>query len=436
MLEAIDTLRQIDAGEYRGIGSQLVSLGDEVDLPGNVVRPSRDNGLGIVGKYLASTATGIAQEVSLETRLLTSPVENGKVVDTRTLAWLLAGRDAQRNGQTDASGLEADQFVFTARDIISDAIKTTAEVSKMEILQGSKKSATNWRSLFEGLVKASTFGSGFQPRIITSLGGYGGEAPLAAPFNILPGLELSETLRDAGYDPTMTVTSAAQYGVECNDLEPEQASQNWSATYDAYQQLLGRFYPEAEDTTAFETLWPGGLEGYPEKLVEAARDCCQNNESLRATAEQYGADSDDFVRYMLSHTQAFRDWQPTPESPFVIKVGAPSEVRFSRWQEEVIEQALPLAEGFVPNSISGDNTRYGQISLYYPRVGNRPPYYPDSDGEPRLAGSYPTDFEDFLWSIPDGNPSLRRYDDLGQNLEKTRVKPNQYLALFSEAQDE
>jgi hypothetical protein len=424
MLEVTNTLRQIDAGEYRGVGSQLVALGDKVDVPGP--RPTRDNGLGMVGRYLTNCAFDAAAEVDIKP--ITSPAENGRVVDVRTLAWLLIGREAQASGQVDAAGLEAKEFAFTARDIISDALKTTDDVSKMEVLRGGKKSATNWRSLFEGLVKAKVFGAAFQPRIVTSLGGYDGQVPLAAPFNVLPGLELAESLRSRGYEPTMTVASAARYGVECNGLDPSGANENWDTTRRSYQQLVSEFYPEMQDRVTFETLWPGALDAYPEELVQAARDCCQDDESLRATAEQYGADAGAFVRYMLSHTQAFRDWQSTSEAPFVIKVGAPSELRFSKWQKQVIERAQPLAEGFVPNSLV--NGSYGQISLYYPRLGDRPPYYPDADNEPKLGSPCPADFTDFLWTIPDGDPALKRYAGLEQNLETTRVKPNQYLALF------
>jgi hypothetical protein len=429
MLEVIDTLQQVEAGTYRGVGAQMVALGSEVMLPEGLERPDNDKGLGFVSRYLAATALDMTKEVNLN---LTSSVENGKVVDTRLLSWFLIGR------QLGVPGLASEQFVSTAEGVLEKAVRVTSALAQLKIVQGGKKSATNWRSLFEGAVKAGIFGEAFQPTIVTSLGGYAGDVPLAAPFNLLPGLEVDDVLREEGFSPNMIVTSAAKYGTDCNGLSLEGASRNWDTTFKAYQKLVRGFYPEAEVSTSFETLWPGGLEAYPERLVAAARDCCDEDESLRTTALQYGAGADEFVKYMLSHTQAFRDYQVAPKSPFVIKVGAPSELRFSRWQKQVIERALPGLDGFVPNMATmkrNGEPEYGQISLYYPRIGNRPPYYPDTEAvdtpEPSLSGQFPASFEDFLWSIPDGDPSLRRYDDLKNALGLTRVKPDDYLELFS-----
>jgi hypothetical protein len=430
MLETINSLQQVEAGKFRGIGGQMVVLGGEVTLPEGLVMPENDNELGMVSKYLAATAMELTKDVSLN---LSSSVENGKIVDKRMLAWLLMGR------QQGDPGLASEEFIYTAETIIDRAVRVTEAISQLAIVQGGKKLATNWRSLFEGAVKAGVFGQDFQPTIVTSLGGSESDVPLAAPFNILPGLEVAQTMREAGFKPSMIVTSAAQYGVDCNGLDQDKTSQNWQATCGAYQKLLQEFYPEAEDSTSFETLWPQGLETYPEALVDTARTICMNEASLRSTAEQYGAeDADAFVKYMLSHTQAFRDYQATPESPFVIKVGAPSELRFSRWQKQVIEQALPDLKGFVPNTarVSKDGkAEYGQVSLYYPRIGNRPPYYSDAEvgdpTEPGLGQTFPDSFEDFLWSLEQGDPSLRRYADLEDALRGTRVKSDQYLKLFS-----
>ncbi len=424
MIEMTKALSTVEKGEYNGIGNKLVALGDEVTFPDGMARPERDSGMGWVSKYLAKTALVTAQELKLD---VYSPVENGKIVDKRILSWLLIGRD-------ESPQLGTERFVFSAEDLITRALRTTAQVAQTKILQGSKRSATNWRSMFEGLVKADIFGDDFQPTIITSLGGYDGEVPLAAPFNIVPGLELVQILQKQAYDPSLIVTSASKFGVDCNGLNPEAAFKNWQTTFEAYQELSSQFYPESESKTSFETLVPSGLATYPTELIEVARMCCEADESLRQTAEHYGAGPDAFVNYMLSHTQAFRDFQSKPESPFVIKVGAPSELRFSQWQKRLIEQALPLLDGFVPNMVlrNGDSNQYGQLSLYYPRIGNRPPYYPDANsGEPVAYGVYPSDYQDFLRSIPEDNPSLKRYADLEKALENTRVSPNEYLKFFT-----
>lgn len=426
VIEITNTLRRVETGEYNGIGNKLVTLGEEVNLPDGVTRPERDSGMGWISKYLARTALTTAQELSLN---LSSPIENGKIIDRRMLAWLLIGRD-------ESYELGSERFVFSAEDLVTRALQATAQIAQTKILQGGKRSATNWRSMFEGLVKADIFGGDFQPTIITSLGGYDGKVPLASPFNIVPGLELAQILREQGYDPSLVVTSAAKFGVDCNGLSLDGASKNWETTFRAYQALTGEFYPEFEYNTSFETLLPSGIDTYPIELIEAARICCEADESLRQTAKQYGAGPEAFVRYMLSHTQAFRDFQSKPENPFVIKVGAPSELRFSRWQKQVIEQTLPVlnVNGFVPNMVlsSGSDNQYGQTSLYYPRIGNRPPYYPDANSdEPVVYGSYPSDYQDFLRSIPEDNPSLKRYADLETALEATRIKPNDYLELFT-----
>ncbi len=429
MNEIVDTLNAVDTGQYTGIGNQLIALGEEVCLPEGLTKPIRDKDLGWVGKYLIKTSLAASEEINLN---IGSCTENGKIVDKRLLAWLLIGR-IEPDGNPE---LCSEQFVFTAQDIVSKAMQTTARVASLKILQGGKKSATNWRSMFEGFVKADIFGKDFQPTIITSLGGFDGDVPLAAPFNIIPGLELGKTLRKQGYDPSFIVTSAAKYGVDCNGLRLEGASNNWGTTFSAYSKLIREFYPEADCSTTFETLVPSYAEGYPDKLIESAKSCCQSEESLRQTSEHYRAGSEAFVRYMLSHIQAFRDFQRKPETPFVMKVGAPSELRFLQWQKQVIEQALPTVDGFVPNMVlrNGITNQYGQISLYYPRLGNRPPYYPDAEvGEPNLYGTFPADYQDFLWSIAEDNPSLKRYADLELALKATSVMPNEYLALFSGA---
>jgi hypothetical protein len=345
MLEIINTLRQVETGEYNGIGKQLVALSAEVALPEGITKPENDSGLGIVSKYLGASALETAQGINVN---LFSPIENGKIVDMRMLAWLLVGRK-QRLSDVRSADLGNEKFVFTA-------------------------------------------------------------------------------------DKIMVVTSAAKYGIDCNGLDSVGASSNWNETLKAYQKLVKDFYPESEASTTYETLWPGGLGIYPSELVRAAKECCEADDGLSQTAEMYGAGPDAFVNYMLSHTQAFRDYQITPEAPFVVKVGAPSELRFSRWQKLAIEQALPLRNGFVPNMVVTDSNgkkEYGQVSLYYPRLGNRPPYYADSVTEPTLYGKYPANFEDFLWSIPDGDPSLRRYADLQNTLLQTRVRPEEYLELFA-----
>lgn len=424
MNETIETLKQVETGEYNGIGSQMVALGEDVIPPDGFIKPERDSGLGWISKYLGGAATDLARNLPLKPM---SPIENGKVIDKRMLAWLLIGRDSNPD-------LASENFVVTAESIVANALQTTAAVAQMKVLQGGKRTATDWRSLFEGLVKADIFGDKFQPTIVTSLGGYDGDVPLAAPFNVVPGLELSNTLRARGYDPSMIVTSAAKYGVDCNGLSLDGASKNWATTFGAYQRVAEEFYPEASTNTAYETLLPSGIDSYPSELVEAAKACCEEDESLRQTAAQYGAGAEAFVRYMLSHTQAFRDFQSSPEAAFVIKVGAPSEQRFSKWQKQAIEKALPqLGEGFVPNTVlrNGNGKQYGQVTLYYPRIGNRPPYYPDAGAdEPVVYGSFPPDYQDFLWSIPEENPSLKRYADLETALGATEIKPNDYLAIL------
>ncbi|HKU18853.1 MAG TPA: hypothetical protein VJP80_06295 [Candidatus Saccharimonadales bacterium] len=426
MKELTAALAQIEAGTYTGIGSQMVALGADIRAPEGITKPPRDGGLGWAGKYLGYTARETARDLPLQPL---SPTENGKIVDKRLLAWLLIGREYNDK-------LGSENFIFAAEDLVQRALQTTAEIAQAKVVQGAKRTATDWRSLFEGLTKADIFGEEFQPAIITSLGGWDGEVPLAAPFNVVPGLELCQLLRARGYDPTMVVTSAAKYGADCNGLDLGAVSKNWTDTYGAYQTLASAFYPEAEGAIAYETLVPGGLDTYPPELFDAARAACNADKSLQQTAAQYSADPEAFVRYMLSHTQAFRDFQTAPELPFVIKVGAPSELRFSQWQKRVIEQALPDLPGFIPNMVRPSDGQYGQISLYYPRIGNRPPYYPDSADEPGLCAAQPGNYTDFLYSLPNDSPSLARYADLESALETTSIAPNEYLALFSGGDNE
>ena len=314
------------------------------------------------------------------------------------------------------------------------AVDAVGVIRAMPLFKGKRQRLTDWQSLTDGLTKAAAYGGEFEPTIITSVGGYDGEAPLAAPFNVIPSLELASALGDLGYDPRLVIASAYPYAVECNKTDQTAAQANWYQTKAAYETIADTFYPALSGSLSLEVLDPKGLEAFPDFIVNAAETVSNRNVSLKATAERYGADKASYLAYMLSHIQAFRDYQPEPTSRFVIKVGAPSEERFSKWQKAVIEVCLrdAVASGFVPNRVCLPGSEYGQITVYSPRTGSRPVYYPQSSDEPLLSEGI-DGLQGFRGLLERLRPeTAERYAQLEKALGSTAVNLEDYLTLSGE----
>lgn len=424
-LELEASLRSADMGEMRGIGARYVQLPLQgVELPAGVEAPARDKGRGIVGRILGEAAEETA---SKETKRLLSQQGQGRVLDERLLGQFLIARDYG------LSGFRGEAFLPAAEASVRQAVSATNTVSEMALFGAAKRNATDWRSLFEGFLKASVFGKDFQPTIITSAGGYEGPATIAAPFNIVPAFELAANLSALGYEPEVIAASASDYAVSCNNAEKTAADANWEQTKKAYRSVLAKFYPGLTANVSFEILDPEELKDYPDFIGESARAISETNQSLRATANRYGSEEDAYIAYMLSHIQAFRDYQPGSRNRFVIKVGAASEMRFSAWQRAVIENCLDDAvdSGFVPNRVVVPAASYGQVSLFYPRLGKRPVYYPDGAGEPEL-GSFEAQAENYDYFLDGLDDGLKdRYLRLGRVLGTTAISPDDYLRLFA-----
>ncbi len=144
-------------------------------------------------------------------------------------------------------------------------------------------------------------------------------------------------------------------------------------------------------------------------------------------------DDESYVEYMTSHIQAFKDFQPGKGRKFVIKVGAQSEKPFSRFQKSAIESCLPIALelGTVPNLVDASTGEYGQITLLYPRVGSRPPYYPETGEDPPVSDIDVYSYEDLLAEM--SGEVLVRYRNLLKALGRTSVDPDEYLSVVKEA---
>lgn len=296
-------------------------------------------------------------------------------------------------------------------------------------LFGKLSGKTDWESLKAGMVNAGVWDEAeYAPTIITSVGGAEGAPAVAAGFNIVPALELSRALATSGYSPKLIISSAGEYAINCNDMDASAVTENWLASLAIYERILSTYYPDLEEDVTFEYLDPDERE-YPLEIESALREAAMEERGLLAKARSMGGSEEDFVEYMASHIFAFRDFQPDPERRFVIKVGAQSEERFSRFQKTAIEKCLPgaLDLGFVPNLIRPDDSYYGQITLYYPRIGSRPPYYLEADGDPSAADLEAETYADLLDGLDD--ELLLRYQNLEKALGKTSISPDEYLAV-------
>lgn len=302
-------------------------------------------------------------------------------------------------------------------------------IRAMPIFKSSKK--TDWQSLLYGLRGVNDLDPSYNPKIITSIGGTDREPPIAAPFNAVPAMELASTLVESGLKPTVTLTSAYKYAVECNGVDEVGASANWDTTRAAYQKVIEEFYPGLSGVVSFDVLDPRGVDQYPGFLRDSATKISASSDSLQATAQKYGSSGETYLTYMLSHTQAFRDFQRRPVDRFVIKVGAQSEQRFSTWQKAVIEDCLDDAviDGFVPNRINQDEGSYGQISLFYPRIGARPPYFAEAPDEPMLGEIAEIETYEGMLDRLDYSV-LTRYQGLAKALGCTAITPQEYLEVL------
>ncbi|MFM2414318.1 MAG: hypothetical protein RI911_11 [Candidatus Parcubacteria bacterium] len=287
---------------------------------------------------------------------------------------------------------------------LTNAITTVKKIASDPIFTSLGFTRTNWRSLFEQLVRAHMFES-YQPVIITSVGGTSLEPGVAAGVNILPALKLAETLIESGYKPKVIGSFASEFAIACNDEDAAKTRANQEATQALYEACSQEFFPQLVEkgVLQFETPPATALqEKLPPEYIEFVREAMRNpdsispelrvlRDSLVTTAEtrtgrkvEIGSpEFDRAVDYLLSHQLIFRDIQTTELYPSVIKVGAPSEDRFSEFQRITTEAFMNAQERprhLIPNAThhtvkdGKPSWSYGQITLFYPKIGERPPY--------------------------------------------------------------
>lgn len=253
-------------------------------------------------------------------------------------------------------------------------VQTALEtIWKNDLYKGNSRASTDWKSLAEGIESAfqNPENPACQPTIITSVGGYDDKPPYEAGFNIIPALELCKLLKEYGLKPQVIITSAMKYAEECNSYDLEGLSKNWATTLGRYTRIVEQLYPELTDCISFESLLPRGLDDLPESIKNAATDTGLYG-SLYKTAKRKNPEitEEQFIKYMLSHVQAFRIWQPRDGQyhGLVVKVGAPSEGRFTKWVAKVIEASGQSA---------GVTAIF--VALGFTRLSAGPPYYPTSE---------------------------------------------------------
>lgn len=311
-----------------------------------------------------------------------------------------------------------------------NAAEVTAEINDCPVF-GRGNSNADWKSLEYGF---GNLENGIQdlkkPLIVTSVGGSEDSITLAAGFNVIPAFELASLLLGRGIEPDVLITSAAEYAAFCNGSDREKVLTNWLRTKEVYKAIAGNFFPGLESCIDYELLDPA-QRLYPAEIEEAISQTALSDEETRARS---ASDNDEgYIEYMASHIQAFRDFQPGEGRKFVIKVGAQSEKPFSRFQKSSIERCIPavLELGTVPNLVDADEGEYGQITLLYPRIGSRPPYYLETDEDPPVSDTDASLYADLLTGL--SGELLARYKNLLKALGKTSIDPDEYLSVVKEA---
>lgn len=308
-----------------------------------------------------------------------------------------------------------------------NASKLTGEIRESPVF-GRGNASADWESMeygFENLESATDESQ--KPMIITSLGGSEDELTIASAFNVIPALELAQLLKRRGVDSDVLITSAAEYAVVCNGYNREKVLANWDKTKDLYSAIVSSFFPSLGEQVEYELLDPS-VRIYPAEIEDAIQQTALTDEKMKDRSPS--DNNEDYGKYMASHIQAFKDFQPDEARRFVIKVGAQTEKPFSAFQKKAIETCLPeaLALGTVPNLVIPQENRYGQITLLYPRVGSRPPYYKESGDEPGLDEFRPLGFDGLIESLVDR--AQVRYRNLRKALAKTSIEPNDYLSAL------
>lgn len=411
-------------------------------------------GLGPVARPLNREAVEFASQVpyprgglSLQ-EALRDKVGAFDIVDQRLFNAVLIG--AQTKAQEEQN--ESPERVFEiTREAITRAVKTVRDIFTDPLFTGTEPRDTDWRSLFEQLVKSAVFPS-YKPTIITSVGGAESAPTYAAPANILPGLRLTQKLRDEGYDAEFIVGFASEFAIACNDADARKVRGNREATEAMYRELIKRYYPDLQETgcVQFETPEVRKLtEELPEDYIAFARECVTSpgvlgerfGSALTAlpqkainTLKEGGENAEKTLAYLLSHQLIFRDVQTTETRPFVIKVGAPSEKSFSAFQQTVTEgymNRIRTPNAMIPNATpyvtegSGGRWRYGQITMYYPRLGWFPPYYREAEDEPDISSAPEQEGFSGLKSRISG--SIERYSALEKMLLNAEINPDDYV---------
>ncbi len=410
------------------------------------------NGLGPLTRSLNRSVTEQLQGSPLA-RLLLDPQQGKWLVDPMLCNVACIGLQAAARESIISPG----ELSRRMRQAFGRAVTTTRTIFEDQMFRGTNANDTNWRSLFEQLVKASIFDT-WQPTVITSVGGAEEQPTPAAAVNIIPGLRLTRLLREAGYNPTFTIGFASEFAIACNGADANRVRAGQIATEQLYRSFVARYYPDLAAAVRYERPGVEALQtDLPEQYVAFARQAMQPTSpdtsqlgrltsSLTETALKRAAngsvDREKMLQYLLSHQLIFRDVQTKGQRPrpFVVKVGAPSELRFSRYQQAVTEGYMnaygPGGGIMIPNQTQRDGGgawRYGQITLYYPGVGSRPPYYRESEDEPTLTDIdsqvAAAGFERLMRSL-DG--SVERYAALEKVLTRAGIDPDDYMKFIAE----
>ncbi len=385
--------------------------------------------------------------------LLLDTGKNPLIIDPILSNILLGGLAAKTK---DGQPLSPKETMDAAYEIVTRAVTMLQSLFNDPVFLGVEPERTDWRSLFEQLIRASIFET-YKPTVVTSVGGTEDDPNVASAANILPGLRLVKRLREAGYDAQFVIGFASEFGIACNNLDPEKTRKNQKVSEQLYMACVKRYCPEliAAGAVSVENPTVEEIERQlPADYVEFSREVMQNpsslgsefvalRDSLMSTATRKSGDNEVFEKallYLLSHQLIFRDVQAGTEiSPFVIKVGAPSELRFSAFQKLVTEgymnwKATPTAV-MIPNSTPHKNEdvdgkwRYGQITMYYPSLGTRPPYYRETPDEQSVFDAARTgDYESWRREL---EGSVERYAALEKLLRNMDIDPNEYFALVT-----
>ncbi|MDQ5972341.1 MAG: hypothetical protein QG553_500 [Patescibacteria group bacterium] len=232
------------------------------------------------------------------------------------------------------------------------------------------------------------------PRLITSVGGSTETPSIVAPGNIITGLEALRVFEANQVPTSYTIRFASEYAIDANAFdETETRASMWQTAF-MYDSFIKRFYPDAVDKVTIEVEPTKTVDDLPDTLLDLvgySDGRFRGSDELKEKVERltrYGKDRNPDItfqkgiRYLLSHTTIFEDvLYPNAESDFIIKIGAPSEMQFSEFQQEVMDEAIAL--GGIEARLANPNQYgpYRQISLFGSRLGSRPPYYKQAPEE-------------------------------------------------------